>query len=122
MPAKTPEEICNLFKQHMAAGDVESLLSLDDSEVVFLNQSGEARRGKKEFREELAPFAVASTFRYFKVDEVIQTGDIALDSGAYAGKVSGAYEHRTIHGGVGHNLPQEAPEAFAKAMVDVGGR
>jgi pimeloyl-ACP methyl ester carboxylesterase len=38
---------------------------------------------------------------------------------AYAKKFSGKYEHRTISGGVGHNLPQEAPEAFAKAVVDV---
>jgi pimeloyl-ACP methyl ester carboxylesterase len=29
------------------------------------------------------------------------------------------YEHRTITGGVGHNLPQEAPEAFAQAVIDV---
>jgi pimeloyl-ACP methyl ester carboxylesterase len=38
---------------------------------------------------------------------------------AYASKFSGKYEHRTINGGIGHNLPQEAPEAFAKAVVDV---
>lgn len=38
---------------------------------------------------------------------------------AYAGKFSGKYEHRTITGGVGHNLPQEAPEAFAQAVLDV---
>ncbi|MGA8312230.1 MAG: alpha/beta hydrolase [Terriglobales bacterium] len=38
---------------------------------------------------------------------------------AYAKKFSGKYAHRTITGGVGHNLPQEAPEAFAKAVVDV---
>ena len=41
------------------------------------------------------------------------------DPNAYAKKFSGKYEHRTITGGVGHNLPQEAPEAFAKAIVDV---
>ena len=40
---------------------------------------------------------------------------------AYAKKFSGKYAHRTIAGGVGHNLPQEAPEAFAKAIVDVDG-
>jgi pimeloyl-ACP methyl ester carboxylesterase len=40
---------------------------------------------------------------------------------AYAKKFSGKYEHRTITGGVGHNLPQEAPEAFAKAVIDVAG-
>ncbi|PXA90295.1 alpha/beta hydrolase [Caulobacter sp. D5] len=38
---------------------------------------------------------------------------------AYAGKFKGRYEHRLIGGGVGHNLPQEAPQAFAKAVLDV---
>jgi pimeloyl-ACP methyl ester carboxylesterase len=40
---------------------------------------------------------------------------------AYAGKFTGKYEHRVITGGIGHNLPQEAPQAFAKAIVDVAG-
>jgi pimeloyl-ACP methyl ester carboxylesterase len=40
---------------------------------------------------------------------------------AYATKFSGSYSHRTIEGGIGHNLPQEAPEAFAAAVLDVGG-
>ncbi len=40
---------------------------------------------------------------------------------AYRGKFSGKYEHRAIAGGVGHNLPQEAPEAFAKSIIDVAG-
>jgi len=38
---------------------------------------------------------------------------------AYAGKFSGRYEHRLITGGIGHNLPQEAPQAFAQAVIDV---
>jgi pimeloyl-ACP methyl ester carboxylesterase len=38
---------------------------------------------------------------------------------AYATKFRGKYEHRNINGGVGHNLPQEAPQAFAKAVIDV---
>ena len=40
------------------------------------------------------------------------------DSSAYAKKFSGKYAHRIIKGGVGHNLPQEAPRAFAKAVVE----
>jgi pimeloyl-ACP methyl ester carboxylesterase len=40
---------------------------------------------------------------------------------AYAHKFTGPYEHRTLRGGIGHNLPQEAPEAFAQAIVDVSG-
>jgi pimeloyl-ACP methyl ester carboxylesterase len=38
---------------------------------------------------------------------------------AYASKFVGRYEHRTITGGIGHNLPQEAPQAFTQAIVDV---
>jgi pimeloyl-ACP methyl ester carboxylesterase len=38
---------------------------------------------------------------------------------AYAQKFSGKYEHRTITSGIGHNLPQEAPQAFAQAVVDI---
>ncbi len=41
------------------------------------------------------------------------------DPSSYAKKFSGKYEHRDIKGGIGHNLPQEAPEAFAKAVIDV---
>ncbi len=41
------------------------------------------------------------------------------DPSAYAKKFSGRYAHRTITGGIGHNLPQEAPQAFAEAVVDV---
>jgi pimeloyl-ACP methyl ester carboxylesterase len=38
---------------------------------------------------------------------------------AYATKFSSGYSHRTIEGGIGHNLPQEAPDAFAQAVIDV---
>jgi pimeloyl-ACP methyl ester carboxylesterase len=41
------------------------------------------------------------------------------DPSAYGAKFTGKYAHRTISGGVGHNLPQEAPQAFAEAVVDV---
>ena len=39
------------------------------------------------------------------------------DAAAYAAKFSGKYAHRVVDGGVGHNLPQEAPQAFADAVV-----
>jgi len=42
------------------------------------------------------------------------------DPSAYAHKFTGKYAHRTIPGGVGHNLPQEAPQAFAQAIADAG--
>ena len=41
------------------------------------------------------------------------------DPKAYAGRFKGKYEHRLVSGGIGHNLPQEAPKAFAQAVKDV---
>jgi pimeloyl-ACP methyl ester carboxylesterase len=43
------------------------------------------------------------------------------ESGAHHSKFAGAYEHRVIEGGIGHNLPQEAPQAFVQAVIDVDG-
>jgi pimeloyl-ACP methyl ester carboxylesterase len=41
------------------------------------------------------------------------------DAAAYAARFSGRYTHRVVPGGIGHNLPQEAPEAFAEAVTEV---
>jgi pimeloyl-ACP methyl ester carboxylesterase len=41
------------------------------------------------------------------------------DASSYAKKFSGKYAHRIVTGGIGHNFPQEAPQAFAKAVIDV---
>ena len=43
------------------------------------------------------------------------------DPSVYAKKFSGKYAHRLIKGGIGHNLPQEAPQAFADAIIEVDG-
>ena len=41
------------------------------------------------------------------------------DAASYAKRFAGKYAHRLIRGGAGHNLPQEAPQAFAQAVIDV---
>jgi pimeloyl-ACP methyl ester carboxylesterase len=41
------------------------------------------------------------------------------DPSSYGKKFSGKYSHRLKKGGIGHNLPQEAPQAFAQAVADV---
>ena len=46
-------------------------------------------------------------------------GAIHAPSTAYRNKFSGKYDNRLITGGVGHNIPQEAPQAFAQAVIDV---
>jgi pimeloyl-ACP methyl ester carboxylesterase len=43
------------------------------------------------------------------------------DAGSYAKKFSGKYSHKVFKGGIGHNPPQEAPQEFARAVVEVDG-
>ena len=77
---------------------------------------GEPRYGDLERRlAEAPPIAVPSITL-----EGNANGAPHADASAYAGQFTGAYEHRVIGGGVGHNLPQEAPQAFAQAVIDVG--
>jgi ketosteroid isomerase-like protein len=78
MPAQSPEQICQLFRHHMAEGDIEALLSIYDPEAVFLNRSGEVKQGRQGLREELAPFASAKAIFDFSIKQIVQSGDIAL--------------------------------------------
>jgi len=76
---------------------------------------GEAEYDQLESRLAEAPEITVPTITL----EGDANGAFHPDPSAYAGKFTGRYEHRTIEGGVGHNLPQEAPEAFAQAVIDV---
>jgi ketosteroid isomerase-like protein len=78
MPANSPEEICSLFQQSMAAGDIDGVLSLYDPEAVILDESGEVKKGEEGLKQNLAPLATAKARFDFTVKQVIQTGDIAL--------------------------------------------
>ena len=78
MPATSPEEICRLFQQAMAVGDLDAVLSVYDPEVAFLNQSGEIKRGQDGLRQELAPLAARKAIFEYEIKQVIQAGDIAL--------------------------------------------
>lgn len=78
MTAKEPAEICRLFRQYMAAGDLEALLTLYDEDAVFLNKSGEAKRGRAGIGEELAPFAAARASFEFSIKQIIANEEIAL--------------------------------------------
>lgn len=64
-----------------------------------------------------------ATFPVITVPAITLEGDVNgaphPEPSAYANKFSGRYSHRTIKGGIGHNLPQEAPQAFAEAVVAV---
>jgi pimeloyl-ACP methyl ester carboxylesterase len=76
---------------------------------------GESKYDELEKRLAAAPVITVPTITM----EGDANGAPHLEPSAYAKKFSGKYAHRTIKGGVGHNLPQEAPHAFAEAVVDV---
>jgi pimeloyl-ACP methyl ester carboxylesterase len=76
---------------------------------------GEARYSDIEARLARGPVITVPTITF----EGDANGAPHPDASAYAGKFSGRYEHRVIRGGIGHNLPQEAPEAFAAAVAEL---
>jgi len=76
---------------------------------------GEARYDEFEKRLAGAPVIAVPTITL----ESDANGAPHADPSAYAMKFTGKYAHRTITGGIGHNLPQEAPQAFARAVLDV---
>jgi pimeloyl-ACP methyl ester carboxylesterase len=79
--------------------------------------AGESKFDELETRLAAAPVITVPTITL----EGDANGAPHPDASIYAKKFSGKYAHRVITGGVGHNLPQEAPQAFAKAIVDVDG-
>ena len=77
---------------------------------------GEPQYDKLEQRLAAAPSVTVPTITL----EGDANGAPHPEPASYAGKFVGRYEHRLIGGGIGHNLPQEAPQAFAQAVADVG--
>ena len=77
---------------------------------------GEPKYGDLERRIAKAPAIAVPTITL----EGDANGAPHPEASAYAKKFSGKYSHRLIKGGIGHNLPQEAPKAFAQAVIDVG--
>jgi pimeloyl-ACP methyl ester carboxylesterase len=76
---------------------------------------GESRYDPIEARIAAAPVITIPTITM----EGDANGAAHPEPAAYARKFGGRYEHRNLTGGIGHNLPQEAPQAFAQAVLDV---
>jgi pimeloyl-ACP methyl ester carboxylesterase len=101
-----------------------SLENPDHVEIVIHNYrwrlglaEGEPKYGDLEKRLAEAPLIRVPTITL----EGDANGAPHPEASSYANKFSGKYAHRIIEGGVGHNLPQEAPRAFAEAVVEVDG-
>jgi pimeloyl-ACP methyl ester carboxylesterase len=96
----------------------------DHTQIVIHNYrwrlgivDGEARYDDLEKRLAVSPVITVPTITM----EGDANGASHPDPSSYAMKFSGKYSHRTLTGGIGHNLPQEAPKAFADAIVEVDG-
>ena len=121
-----------------------SIATVPKRSLATLLQEIEAQDGQisREQEQELAGYPIAdrikeallksaliddleakiATFPTIAVPTITLEGDANgaphLEPPAYAAKFSGKYQHRLITGGIGHNLPQEAPDAFARAVLD----
>jgi pimeloyl-ACP methyl ester carboxylesterase len=78
---------------------------------------GERKYDDLELRLAAAPDIAVPTITM----EGDSNGAAHAPSTSYRKKFSGKYEYRLVSGGVGHNMPQEAPQAFAQAVIDVDG-
>jgi pimeloyl-ACP methyl ester carboxylesterase len=111
-----------MFDDATFARSAASFDNPDHVEIVIHNYrwrlglaKGEAKYNDLEQRLAQAPVIDVPTITL----EGDANGAPHPDATAYAKKFSGKYTHRLITGGIGHNLPQEAPQAFAQAVVDV---
>lgn len=78
MNARSPEDICRLFQEHMAGGEIDAVLCLYDPGVAFVNEAGEVKSGLDALRKELAPVAARKPRFGFEVKQIARSGDIAL--------------------------------------------
>src|SRR5262245_57975609 len=78
MTAKSPKELDDLFIKHMSEGDMESVLALYESDVAFVDRSGNVKHGREALREELSSFAKSKQVFKFDIKNIIVSGDIAL--------------------------------------------
>ena len=76
---------------------------------------GEAKYDELEKRLAIGPIISVPTITL----EADANGAPHADPASYARKFSARYSHRTLAGGIGHNLPQEAPREFADAVIEV---
>ena len=78
MPARSPEQIGELFQQAIRQGDLDAAMALYEPGAVFPNQSGELRTGADAIRQEMTPFADMKPDLKGQVTKVVTAGDIAL--------------------------------------------
>lgn len=110
------------FDDATFARSAASLANPDHVDIVIHNYrwrlglaEGEAHLAELERRLAARPAIAVPTITM----EGDANGAAHPEPAAYRGLFTGLYEHRDVEGGVGHDLPQEAPRAFADAVVDV---
>jgi len=117
-PEAGPGARCNLRSHHGVIRQPGSRRDRDSQlSLAPLPGGGEPKFDDLEKRLTAAPVITVPTITL----EGDANGAPHPDPRVYAAKFSGKYAHRLITGGVGHNLPQEAPKAFSDAVVEVDG-
>jgi pimeloyl-ACP methyl ester carboxylesterase len=107
------------FERSAAAFDNPDHVAISIHNYRWRLGLGESEQRYEPLEKRLAQFPVIS------VPTITLEGDANgaphPEPSTYAKKFSGRYAHRNLTGGIGHNLPQEAPRAFAEAIIEVDG-
>ncbi|MBV9413211.1 MAG: alpha/beta hydrolase [Acidimicrobiia bacterium] len=112
------------FDDATFARTAAALANVDHTEIVIHNYrwrigAADGEREYDDYERQLAALP-AITVPTITLEGDANGAPHPLPS-AYAAKFTGKYTHRTIEGGVGHNLPQEAPQSFTDAVIEVDG-
>lgn len=78
MPARSPQQLDDLFAEAISRGELDAVLALYEPGAVLPNQAGELRTGTDAIRQELAPLAAMKPDMKTRTTKVIETGDIAV--------------------------------------------
>ena len=78
MPARSPEEVHQLWVRHMNAGDLDAVLDLYEPDATVVPQPGQVVTGTAAIREALGGFLAAKPHFDLRPRQVLQTGDVAL--------------------------------------------
>ena len=78
MPARSPEQLDDLFAEAISRGELDAVLALYEPGAVLPNQAGDLRTGADAIRQEMTPFADMKPDLKGQVTKVVTAGDIAL--------------------------------------------
>jgi uncharacterized protein (TIGR02246 family) len=117
VPARSPQEVDELFTAAMNSGDLESALALFEEDGSFATEQGEVVSGKDALRQVLGGFFAMQPQLDLQIEKVILAGDIAVNYGTWTLKAAGPEGPREMSGR-GVAVVRQQPDGAWLYVVD----